>query len=294
MTAGDFYRIEFRIQNSTRKYYLVREIFSDAKKFSASRLITSGTPPTRTETDRCASLYGFDLELKCITKAAKYRTALFRFDQTDDADAVFEMERFRLFSARKAQMNPADRVFSHIASCRDVTFTEDELTRLFSNGTIPQGKTLSAVNRVQNLRNAWQMRDGKMLTAAKLYKLHAVLSANLGVPKLEENLRPALEKLLRGFSGNIKAGFYPFEQCILFYQDLQNLIPDEELFTEEILSILLDSFGYPIPPAQAKTLDLAFSFAAAENPKLESEIRQLNAGLFKVKSGGKQKQLDLF
>ena len=65
-------------------------------------------------------------------------------------------------------------------------------------------------------------------------------------------------------------------------------------FTEEILSILLDSFGYPIPPAQAKTLDLAFSFAAAENPKLESEIRQLNAGLFKVKSGGKQKQLDLF
>jgi hypothetical protein len=101
MTAGDFYRIEFRIQNSVRKYYLIREIFTDSKKFSASRLITSGTPPTRRETDRCASLFGFDLELKCIAKAAKYRAESFRFEEEIDTDAVFEIERYRLLTARK-------------------------------------------------------------------------------------------------------------------------------------------------------------------------------------------------
>ena len=84
-TAGDFYRIEFRIQNSVQKYYLIREIFSDAKKFSASRLITSGTPPTRTEVNRCASLYGFELELKCIAKAAKYRAEAKMRDTGHDA-----------------------------------------------------------------------------------------------------------------------------------------------------------------------------------------------------------------
>ena len=294
MTAGDFYRIEFRIQNSIRKYYLVREIFSDARKFAATHLITSGTPPTRTEIDRCASIYGFELELKCITKAAKYRTARFLFDQTDDTDAVFELERFRLLTARKNQMKPADLFPAHGTSCTDVTFTEEEIAKLFSAGIIPRGKTLSEVNTVQNLKNAWQMRDGKMLTAAKLYKLHAVLSANLNRKPLDESLRPALEKLLKEFSGKIKDGFYPFEQCILLYQDLQHILPDEERFTEEVLCTLLSSFGYQIPAAYAKTFETAVDFAEQENPALEADIRQLNAALFTVKTGGKQKQLDLF
>lgn len=293
MNAGDFYRIEFRMQNNVRKYYLVREIFSDAKKFAASRLITSGTPPTRRETDRCASLYGFDLELKCITKAAKYRAAKFRYDTYDDTDAVLELERFRLLTARKMQMERAPLYPAFIASFADVTFDENEVEKMLSVGTIPRGKTLSEVNLVQNLFNAWNLREAKMPTVSRLYKLSAVLSANRDCKPLSLSLRPALEKCLQNFSGKIKDGFYPFEQCLLLYQDLSDLV-DDPVFAGEVYGSLLSFFGYPFTLEQAQSFASAVSYVEEENPALEYDVRRLNEALFTVKTGGRQKQLELF
>ena len=294
MTAGDFYRIEFRIQNSVQKYYLIREIFSDAKKFSASRLITSGTPPTRTEINRCASLYGFELELKCIAKAAKYRAEEYKYDQYDDADAVVELERFRLLLARRMQLSPEEYVSAYIASIPEVTFDADEIARMFSAGTIPRGKTLSEVNLVQNLFNAFYQRDGKPVSVSRLYKQHAVLSANLGGKPLSPDLRPALEKRIAEFSRKIKSGFYPFEQCVLLYQDLSELLPEETVFLTEVYASLLAGFGYILFPADAPTFEEAVSFVRFANPGLEREVRRLNEEKFRVKAGGKQKQLELF
>ncbi|HJJ54968.1 MAG TPA: hypothetical protein O0X50_02660, partial [Methanocorpusculum sp.] len=108
MTSSDLFRVEYREQNSVPKYYLVREIFSDSRKFSASRLITSGTPPAKAQISRCAALYGFDLELKCIAKAVKYRIEYFRYDLTDGGDALIELERYRLLQARKASLVTRD------------------------------------------------------------------------------------------------------------------------------------------------------------------------------------------
>jgi len=294
MTAGDFYRIEFRIQNSVQKYYLIREIFSDAKKFSASRLITSGTPPTRTEVNRCASLYGFDLELKCIAKAAKYRAESFSYDQYDDTDAVFELERFRLLLARRLQLSAEDYTAEYIASCTGVTFTSAEVSKLFADGTIPRGKTLPEVNLVQNIANAVKMRDGRLISVSRIYKLSSVLSANLDKALLSADLRPVLEKRTAEFSEKIKAGFYPFEQCLLLYSDLQEGIADEPVLLEEIYASLLAGFGYVLFPANAPSFEEAVSFVRSVNPILEREVRRLNEEMFRVKAGGKQKQLELF
>ena len=294
MTAGDFYRIEFRIQNSVQKYYLIREIFSDAKKFSASRLITSGTPPTRTEVNRCASLYGFELELKCIAKAAKYRAETFRYDQYDDADAVFELERFRLLLARRMQLSPEEYASAYLASIPEVTFEADEIAKMFSAGTIPRGKTLPEVNLVQNLFNAFRMRDGKPFTLSRLSKLHAVLSANLKDEALPAELRPALEKRIAEFTRKIKSGFYPLEQCILLYQDFAELLPNEPVLLTEVYASLLAGFGYLLFPADAPSFEEAVSFVRSANPGLEREVRRLNEEKFRVKAGGKQKQLELF
>ena len=294
MTAGDFYRIEFRIQNSVQKYYLIREIFSDSRKFSASRLITSGTPPTRTEINRCASLYGFELELKCIAKAAKYRAENFRYDQYDDSDAVFELERFRLLLSRRMQLAPEDYAAAYIASCTGVTFTADEIAKMLNAGVIPRGKTLSEVNLVQNLANAVKMRDGKPISLPRITKLHAILSANLKEEGLALELRAALEKRITEFQEKIKAGFYPFEQCVLFYQDMQDLMADETVFLEEIYASLLAGFGYILFPADAPSFEEAVSFVRSANPGLEREVRRFNEEKFRVKAGGKQKQLELF
>ena len=293
MTAGDFYRIEFRIQNSVRKYYLIREIFTDSKKFSASRLITSGTPPTRRETDRCASLFGFDLELKCIAKAAKYRAESFRFEEKIDTDAVFEIERYRLLTARKQQMKSADIFPEYATSHKAVTFEAEDISKMLSAGTIPRGKTLSEVNLVQNIKNAWNLRDGKMPSIHKIVKIHQALSANLGKEALTAEQKTSIEKQLRIFFEKIKDGFYPFEQCKAFHRSLMEITGDD-VFSGDIYHMLLSNFGYSFPLDKAESFEDAVSFAEEENPGLEYDIRQLNESIFTVKTGGKQKQLELF
>lgn len=293
MTAGDFYRIEFRIQNSVRKYYLIREIFTDSRKFSASRLITSGTPPTRRETDRCASLFGFDLELKCIAKAAKYRAESFRFEEEIDTDAVFEIERYRLLTARKQQMKSADIFPEYATSHKAVTFEAEDISKMLSAGTIPRGKTLSEVNLVQNIKNAWNLRDGKMPSIHKIVKIHQALSANLGKEALTAEQKTSIEKQLRIFSEKIKDGFYPFEQCRIFYRSLMEITGDD-VFAGDIYHMLLSNFGYSFPLNKAESFEDAVSFVEEENPGLEYDIRQLNESIFTVKTGGKQKQLELF
>lgn len=298
MTAGDFYRVEFRMQNDVRKYYLVREIFSDAKKFTASRLITSGTPPTKTETNRCASLYGFDLELKCIEKAAKYRASAFRFDTYDDLDAVLDIERYRLLSQRLRKLTAKKNKMSletasYIASFKDVGFTADEVISLFETGIVPTGKTLFSVNLVQNIANAVLMRETSALTTTRLYKIADTLSMNVCEP-IASKYRPALEKRLHEFSIKIKEGFYPLEQCIFLYHDLQEILPDYPMLTTEVYARQLALFGYNFNPKNSCDLEKAAKFVEVENPKLEREIRKLNETMFVVKTGKKQMRLELF
>ena len=295
MTSGDLFRIEFRVQNSVRKYYLVREIFSDAHKFSASRLITSGTPPAKAQINRCAALYGFDLELKCIAKAAKYRIEHFRYDVTDGGDAVFELERHRLLLSRKFRFVSKERfIAEYIASAPGVNISADEVIQLFSEDKIPKGCTLSLINRVQNLHNAIALRDGKAPSAAKLVRIYAVLSANLNRPVLSPSRKAELKKLTDDFSARIRQGFYPFEQCILFHDALCTLFSGDDLFTYEVFASLLESYGYAMNPRDVISLDEAAAFAHAANPTLEQEVRHLNEQKFKVKAGGKQKRLEFF
>lgn len=295
MTSGDLFRVEFRVQNSVHKYYLVREIFSDAHKFSASRLITSGTPPAKAQINRCAALYGFDLELKCIAKASKYRIDRFRYDVTDGGDAVFELERHRLLLSRKFRFVSKERfIAEYIASAPGITLSADEILQLFAEGKIPRGSTLSLINRVQNLHNAVAQRDGKVPSAAKLVWIYDTISANLNRPVLSSDDKAELKKLTSRFSARIRQGFYPFEQCVLFHDALCTLFPDDELFTYEIFASLLDAYGYYMNPRDVVSLDDAAAFAHAANPTLEQEVRHLNEQKFKVKAGGKQKRLEFF
>ncbi|HJJ31523.1 MAG TPA: hypothetical protein O0X97_04670 [Methanocorpusculum sp.] len=295
MTSGDLFRVEFRVQNSVHKYYLVREIFSDAHKFSASRLITSGTPPAKAQINRCAALYGFDLELKCIAKAAKYRIEHFRYDVTDGGDSVFELERHRLLLSRKFRFISKERFTAeYIASAPGISLSADEIVQLFAEDKIPRNSALSQINRVQNLHNAVAQRDGKAPSAAKLVRIYDILAANLGRPELSLDDRENLKKLNRAFSERVHQGFYPFEQCILFHDALKTLFPEEDLFTYEVFASLLDAYGYLMNPSDAVSLEAAATFAHAANPVLEQEVRRLNEQKFRVKAGGKQKRLEFF
>ena len=185
--------------------------------------------------------------------------------------------------------NPDDLI-----DCIKGGLTADEIAKVLNAGVIPRGKTLSEVNLVQNLANAVKMRDGKPISLPRITKLHAILSANLKEEGLAPELRAALEKRITEFQEKIKAGFYPFEQCVLFYQDMQDLMADETVFLEEIYASLLAGFGYILFPADAPSFEEAVSFVRSANPGLEREVRRFNEEKFRVKAGGKQKQLELF
>ena len=295
MVAGDLFRVEFRVQNGVPKYYLIREIFSDSRKFAASRLITSGTPPAKAQTSRCAALYGFDLELKCITKAAKYRIEHFRYDLIDGGDEVFELERYRLLQTRKAELMTKDHFLTEfIAAAPGVDATPDEILQMFTDGTLPRGSNLQSVNVLQNLHNAIMLREKRPVNAARVARVEKILSANLRASELTETQRTGTDALLSAFYERIRQGFYPFEQCLLVYEGLQTLFPHNPLLTYEIYGELLESFGYRILPTNADSLEHAVSYSRTVIQELEREVRRLNEQKFRVKAGGKQKRLEFF
>ncbi len=295
MTSGDLFRVECRVQNAVPRYYLVREIFSDSRKFSASRLITSGTPPAKAQTSRCASIYGFDLELKCIAKVAKYRIEHFRYDLTDGGDTVFELERHRLLQSRKVSLVSKDYfVAEFIASAPGVNATPDEVMQMFSTGVLPKGSTLRSVNILQNLYNVVLMREKKPLTASRIVRMQKLLSANLSVSPITDKQRDGVEKLLGGFYLRIRQGFYPFEQCLLIYEGLLELFPQDLYLVFAIYGELLECYGYRILPQNADSMEHAIAYVHKVNSELEREVRRLNEQKFRVKAGGKQKRLEFF
>lgn len=290
MAVGDLYRIDTREQNSVRKFYLIREICTDNRKFTASRLITSGTPPTRTEINRCASHYGFDLELKCVLKAAKFRVGHFRYDQYDDTDAFTAIEEYRLLQNRKELLTGENRIYEYIALSTGRTV--EEISRLFETGFIPRGIDLPGLNTVQNLYQVVKSRDRRPVTPQKIRRISAELTRFLEKDPVE--LPRDIPNLLKGFYARIKDGFHPFEQCLLLYQDLKTVLPEEPVLTNELYANLLENYGYPFLPADAASWEETVSFVKDQNPLLEFDIRHLNETKFKVRAGGKQKQLDLF
>ncbi len=293
MSPGELYRIEHRLQNKINKYYLIRQIFSDAKRFSASRLIKSGTPPTRTEINRCASMYGFELELRCVQKAAKFRTGHFTFDVIDDSDAVFELERYRCLFARKQELVRDSYYPAYIAASTGVTLSASELEKLFSAGTLPRGKTLADINRAQNIYNAIRQRTAGPLTVSQIYKIHLILNANSDERPLSPAYRTDIAALLKTFYRKIKCGYYPFEQCVLFASAFEDLVPDSVLLTTELYSRMAGQAGYIFYPTTDTRWEAAVKYAKETNPLLELDIRELNTERCRVRSGGRQKQLDL-
>ncbi|HJJ36809.1 MAG TPA: hypothetical protein O0X27_06515 [Methanocorpusculum sp.] len=295
MTSSDLFRVEFREQNSVPKYYLIREIFSDSRKFSASRLITSGTPPAKAQISRCAALYGFDLELKCIAKAVKYRVEHFRYDLIDGGDAVVELERHRLLQSRKASLVARDTYAAEfIAAAPGTDVPVDEVSQMFSVGTLPRGSTLHSVNYLQNIYTAIRQREKKPLTAARVARILKTLSQNIEDRELSDTQRDAVEKLLDYFYQRIRQGFYPFEQCLLAYEGLAEIFPHDPLLVYVVYGELLENFGYRILPRDADSMERALAFVHGANSELEREVRRLNEQKFRVKAGGKQKRLEFF
>ena len=95
MKKDIYFRIDTRVQNGVVKYYLLREVNSDSRKFRASKLIKAGVMPTDAEISRAILLHGFDLEIKCCEKVASYRIKNFRYEYAANEEAYRLLEKYR-------------------------------------------------------------------------------------------------------------------------------------------------------------------------------------------------------
>ena len=295
MSANELYRVEVRLQNGLKRYYLVREVNTDAKKFAAARIIKSGSKPTKAEVSRCIALYGFDLEMKCMNKVAKFRAGKFTFERYADEDEYFELERFRYLLARRPPADPELETAAYISAAAQtagVIITPAEVSRLFAAGEIPRGKRLSEINILQNLRNAYQMREKNTHpTPRTVYRVRDVLSRNLDTVSLSADSKKILAELIASFNQKIKEKAHPFEQCFLFYEAFSASFPEEGLLGAELFSRMTAGFGYRIP---AGTWAGTIRWVKQQNTDLEIEIRRSFDDLTKGKVGVRQKQLDFF
>ncbi|MCK9312682.1 MAG: hypothetical protein M0P20_01310 [Methanocorpusculum sp.] len=295
MSANELYRVEVRVQSGQKRYYLVREVNTDAKKFAATRLIKSGTKPTRAEITRCTGLYGFDLEMKCLAKVVKFRAKKYSFEKFADDNEYFELERFRYLVgllARRTTGQDMVAYISEIARLANVEFTPAEITRMLSSGEIPRGKLLSGVNVVQNLKNAYQTRAKKEhLTSGRVMKIRSVLLQNLDITPFSPEDNRILTGLISSFNEKIKEKYHPFEQCVLFYEKFMESFPSEVLLAAEIYSRMTTGFGYPVIIGKWEDI---IGWVKEQNTVLELEVRHSFSEMTKGKTGVRQKQLDFF
>lgn len=291
MKPEELYRIEKRLQNGLNKYYLIREIFSDGRKFSASHLIKTGAVPSRAEVVRCAGMYGFDLEMKCIDKAAKFRAGVLRTESEADDAVVFEVERFRLLSRFVSEYAAPADVYWEVAELSGGFFSREELAKMFVSGKVPSGRTVSDVVRAVVLKDVVASRKKERLSAASLKKLHALLHLHDDAALPGGSDLVFLQKRLASFYLHVGEGYHPLEQAGIFYEEASVQFPDEEYFVREIFIRLAGAFGYRIAPMGFAD---AVNAACEANPLLELDVRSFIRSEFRVHSGARQRQLDFF
>ena len=295
MSANELYRVEVRVRNGLKRYYLVREVNTDAKKFAATRIIKSGTKPTKAEISRTIALFGFDLEMKCMNKVAKFRAGKFTFEQYADDNEYYELEKFRYLLARLPPENPELESAAYISAAARtaaVDFTPAEVSRLLSAGEIPRGKRLYDVNVVQNLHNAYRLHGKKeRLTPKTVYRLQNILYQNIDAAPLTSQSKKDLAALISSFNQKIKENAHPFEQCFLFYEAFSDHFPEAGLLGFELFSKMTAGFGYRIPVGSWPEMT---AWAKNRNADMEFAVRRSFEEMTKGKIGVRQKQLDFF
>lgn len=295
MSAHEPYRVEVRLKNGLKRYYLVREVNTDARKFAATHLIKAGTKPTKAEITRCIALFGFDLEMKCLGKVAKFRAGKFSFERYADEDEYFELERHRYLHARRPVKDPEKETAEHIAALARFAGTDvtpAEAARMFSSGEIPRGKRLFEVNVLQNLRAAYLLRETKeRLSMRMVLRLQDVLQTNIEMRTGPSAADAEMKEMIAAFHQRIREKGHPFEQCYLFYEAFSASFPDEALLSAELFSRMASGYGYSVKPG---TWAEMISAVRRENADMEFALRRSFEEMMKGKVGVRQKQLDFF
>lgn len=329
MKKDIYYRVDKRVQNGVVKYYLMREVNSDSRKFRASKLIKAGTPPTDPEVARAILLYGFELEMKCCEKVVSYRVKNFKYEHEESEKTYSQLEKYRYLDLRyqdylseeEAARRISEREYHYIhESVKNVgcTFTYPEVVQMLETGKIPNGKYLRDINEIQNLYRCAVLRNKnpRKVTLALVLQIRNMILDNIEEPeRISPEKKAAIQKHLNTYYQKINDGYHPAEQIIILYNNFRKLKPfknGSKRTLREIIQYLILPIGYPLEYQSSQLIvqasemltqhqtkisipNIIEQYAEAEKiSHLEEQIRKKIVERWDLQKNKNQKQLDLY
>ncbi len=328
MKKDIYFRIDTRVQNGVVKYYLLREVNSDSRKFRASKLIKAGVMPTDAEISRAILLHGFDLEIKCCEKVASYRIKNFRYEYAANEEAYRLLEKYRYLDMRlhdyltpeEYKAHVKDREYHYIhesAKTAGNTFTFSEVVMMLDTGKIPNGKYLRDVNEIQNLRACTMLRNKnpRKVTPALIQRMRNMILANIEEPeKLSRENEIAVRHQLDTYYKKLADGYHPAEQMFLWHREFRTLKPfrvGTRRVARELIHYMVLPLGYPLAfQSSLQTIgedgrvvdrdidriipEFFEKYIGNRIPELETELRKKITEKWDIQRNKLQKQLDLY
>ena len=277
------YRLETRpgIDNTSAKYYLVKQSQIDNHRIKVSKFLYSGgLPPSISELEEFRKKYAFDLELKAAEKYSESGIERYQSKYLSQGRLkLIEQIRYLNKSFREAltihELNGYEKDFeiryiSGTTSIEGNTLTLGETADLIENDILPNNKSRREINEVQNFKAVKYYRDHyrKEVSLDFIKNLHAIIMRNIddesagyfrrvdsvvlsGYPGL---LTPAIEitnelkKIIQFYNERIKENYHPVEEAILFHYFFESIHPFSDgngRVGREILNYMLFSDKYP-------------------------------------------------
>lgn len=328
MKKDIYYRVDRRVQNGVVKYYLMREVNSDSRKFRASKLIKTGTPPTDPEIARAVLLHGFELEMKCCEKVVSYRVKNFKYEYGESEKIYYHLEKYRYLDLCYHHYLSEDEYARHVnereyhyihesAKTSGCTFTFPEVVQMIETGKIPNGKYLRDVNEIQNLHRCVLLRNKnpRKVTLALVLQIRRIILQNLEETEtISSEKEIAIQKLINTYYQKISEGYHPVEQIIALHINFRKLNPfriGSKRTIREIIQYLVMPLGYPLTFQSSMQIvhtseilteqqptdsisQIIEQYISCNIPNMEEQIRKRIAEHWDLQKNKTQKQLDSY
>lgn len=272
------YRVESQRLKSSEIFYLVKDVRVKDRKAKVRKRIGK-TRPTKEEISKIISTPDIDLERKALNKKISMSSGLYRsrylqlqrlpyLEKTKYRDEFLSL--FLTVSEEKYFEEKYEAEYVHgTTSIEGNTFTVQQVDELLQKRIPPSGKSLREINEVQNYLKVKEYRDsykGRVMIPFIL-RLHKLIMDNvdvesagrfrridgIGIKGCDIAVTPAIEierelqAIIDEYYANIKAGWHPFEEAVLFHYRFEMIHP----FTDgngrvgrEILNYMLTRAKY--------------------------------------------------
>lgn len=273
------YRVELIYAKGRRpQYYLAKDIWFKGKKDKVRTYI--GTEQPTIDEVELARKFAFNLEIKAAKKIGKISEEKFTINYLTK-EKIGELEELKYLYKKfndlltKNETSVYEQKFElqyvqGTTSIEGNTLSLDQVRNLFVHKIVPQNKTLREINEVQNFVNVKKFRDtynGK-IDLDFVRTVHSLIMQNIdnesagvfrrtddiGIVGCDIRISPSIEieenlsKIIDCYYNNLKKGYHPFEEAIMFHYCFEIIHPFSDgngRVGREILNYMLMKNRYP-------------------------------------------------